>query len=83
MAFVVRDIRHCFATVCACHGRCEYGTVSIKWIAARLFLGIPKSARALLHQWMQDDGTPPNPEPCAQPQFQPMGDLFVSWLCRI
>jgi hypothetical protein len=27
-------------------------TLSVKWIARRLQLGSPKSARALLHQWM-------------------------------
>ena len=47
-------------------------TLSIKWIAARLDLGIPKSARALLHQWMQNHEKPPSPKPCAQRQFQPM-----------
>jgi hypothetical protein len=47
-------------------------TLSIKWIAARLDLGTPKSARALLHQWMQNHEKPPSPKPCAQRQFQPM-----------
>jgi hypothetical protein len=51
-------------------------TFSIKWIAARLDLGTPKSARALLHQWLQNHQSPPSPKPCPQLQFQPWFDPF-------
>jgi REP-associated tyrosine transposase len=47
-------------------------TLSVKWIAGRLQLGTPKSARTLLHQWMQRSPTPAKPEPCTQLQFQPI-----------
>jgi hypothetical protein len=47
-------------------------TLSVKWIAGRLQLGTPKSARALLHQRMRRPQAPTTPELCAQLQFQPI-----------
>jgi hypothetical protein len=47
-------------------------TLSIKWIAARLALGTPNSARAQLHQWMQNYAKLPKPHPFAQMEFRPM-----------
>ncbi len=47
-------------------------TLSVKWIARRVQLGTPKSARAMLHQWLQRPPTPAKPESCAQLQFQPL-----------
>ena len=44
----------------------------IKWIAARLHKGTTKSARSMLHRWMQQPGK----SPCTQLQFQPMVDPF-------
>jgi REP element-mobilizing transposase RayT len=43
-------------------------TLPIKWIAARLQMGTTKSARSMLHRWMQQPGK----LPCTQLQFQPM-----------
>jgi hypothetical protein len=57
----------------AAHVRRET-TLPIKWIAGRLQLGSAKSARAMLHQWMQNDGKPAKQTSCAQLQFQPMVD---------
>ena len=50
-------------------------TLPIKWIAARLQMGTTKSARSMLHRWMQQPGK----SPCIQLQFQPMAcPLFGS-----
>jgi len=53
-------------------------TLLLKRIAARLQLRTAKSARAIFHQWMQHhEKSPPKPSPCAQLQFQPLGDPFL------
>ena len=44
------------------------GYLPIKWIAARLQMGTTKSARSMLHRWMQLQ----EKSPCTQLQFQPM-----------
>ena len=43
-------------------------TLPLKWIAARLQMGTTKSARPMLHHWMQYHAK----QPCTQLQFQPM-----------
>jgi REP element-mobilizing transposase RayT len=50
-----------------------------KGIAARLQMGTTKSARPLLHHWMQYHAK----QPCTQLQFQPMADPFpVDRICH-